>query len=59
MNPFYNKLNKVINKHAPHYPNAKLNSCQNHGLPNGLQNLLDLLGLGMSISFLVLEISIN
>lgn len=30
---FFNKFNKLINKHAPHYLNAKLSHCQNYGLP--------------------------
>ena len=37
----YNKLNKLINKqaHFAHYLSAKLNNCQNHGLPKELENL--------------------
>ena len=53
---FCNNLNKLSNKHVPHQPNAKLNNCQNHGLPRQLQNLL---GLRVRFSFLLIEIGIK
>ena len=52
---FYNKLNNLINKQAPHYPNAKLTTVKIM-VTKGLENLQ---GLGSSFSFLVIEISIK